>query len=219
MACPEPSLEAVTDEAGRFRAADIGWCPDTCRVDIYLPGSAKPAMSEPVMKHCPKRPSHLHSTACLTVVMDAVVEDSAASDQTESSLLQRALGGRPPLLPDEELTADERAYLARLDHGERIEAVAVVQEFHERTEVWQDSDGITRSWDLAVLRVQTPERFAGRSLPIHPLGTPASSPWRKIGSAYRISVPLAVFEQHDYLKWFGPGVVKTMEPAQAPPSH
>jgi hypothetical protein len=82
----------------------------------------------------------------------------------------------------------------------RIEVKATVEEFAERAMTDHFESGADVSYAATALRLDAPERFAGRRLGIfHDREVPADSPWRQVGRRLRFKILEGLLTSEDVL--------------------
>ncbi|MBN1654908.1 MAG: hypothetical protein JXA30_14155 [Deltaproteobacteria bacterium] len=187
------------------------------RFAVFCPGLALLATwSVPILIGC--------SPAQAPQAMKPKSAGVRSASAIDTQAVTRALGGRPPWLAltfEEKLSAEERAYLERLEHGARIQLTVIVMRYIAQAEgAWNEgteSEGTSAWYDEVKLRVTDPSEHQGASLTLSHEGTlPASSPWRNVRARYRITVPSAALERRESLGWLGTGIVESIELLEGP---
>jgi hypothetical protein len=83
---------------------------------------------------------------------------------------------------------------------ERLAIEAVVEDFAEDVMTDHYASGASASYHATVLRIESPERLAGRALTIfHDQELPAGSPWREIGRGIRFKILESLLASEDVL--------------------
>jgi hypothetical protein len=82
----------------------------------------------------------------------------------------------------------------------RIMVKATVESFAENAMTDQFESGATASYAATAVRIDWPERFAGRRLGIfHDREVPVDSPWRQVGSRLRFKMLESLVTGDDFL--------------------